>query len=312
MPDPMKIVLSRWELDPPTFAGGERRGRVGVVLDWLGERGVVRPTHARGSWTCTECNAHCRLVFLKDHEGRSRAYAVCLRCSPTEIPGAELDRSILHTQAFLELIFRDERLSIDEIVPDSLWQVGRAGWCGGSREFWFVRSGSGRLLDSVAERMARRRRTILFAPTQHTAFRWSSAVPGPVIGLESVLAWTGDGVALDEKHLATCIDDARLCTEPTAKPKPKRSSRAAKIELLRKELTEHLRAACDHAFTTRDRHGEPRLLPRPTQDELAKRLKLTKSDISRCLRDPAAQELRMLWESALDVHEVMRLRRFAR
>jgi hypothetical protein len=44
-----------------------------------------------------------------------------------------------------------------------------------------------------------------------------------------------------------------------------------------------VRAARDHAFTTRETLGTPELLPRPSQQDLARRAGLTETDVSRCL-----------------------------
>jgi hypothetical protein len=92
---------------------------------------------------------------------------------------------------------------------------------------------------------------------------------------------------------------------PKKEPPRKRATRAAKIEALRKEMIDHLRAAHDHARATRDQTGTPRLLPRPTQKDLAKRVDISEYDVSRCLKDPAAHELRLLWEVALDLGQIM-------
>ena len=79
----------------------------------------------------------------------------------------------------------------------------------------------------------------------------------------------------------------------------KRSGRVAKIELLVKELKQHLRSASDHASNT----GE--LLPRPTQEMMAGLTGLNKFDVSRCLKDNSANELRLLWQTADDLEAVL-------
>lgn len=92
----------------------------------------------------------------------------------------------------------------------------------------------------------------------------------------------------------------------TRRPPPrKRSGRAEKIERLVRELVEHLRAARDHAFATRDATGTPALLPRPSQTALARRAGLTKYDVTRCLQDTAARELQLYWGLAEDLDRIM-------
>jgi len=87
---------------------------------------------------------------------------------------------------------------------------------------------------------------------------------------------------------------------------PMRGKRTANIELLEKELEEHLAAARDYAFTLQQRGREPALLPRPEQKDLAKRVGITQSAVSRCLNDPRARMLKILWRTADSLEDVMR------
>lgn len=91
------------------------------------------------------------------------------------------------------------------------------------------------------------------------------------------------------------------------KPPPRRGTRAANIEKLEKELEKHLLAARDHAHSCRER--EPALLPRPTQKDLARWTGLTQSDVSRCLNDPRAKVLKILWDTANSLEAVMKYNR---
>jgi len=91
-----------------------------------------------------------------------------------------------------------------------------------------------------------------------------------------------------------------------AKPH-KRASRAALIELLSKHMKDHIIAAQEHARSTAERHGLAELLPRPSQRLLAKLTRASESAVSRCLHDPAARELRLLWEIAGDLDRLLAL-----
>jgi len=92
------------------------------------------------------------------------------------------------------------------------------------------------------------------------------------------------------------------------KDSPKRSARAAAIDAIRSALREHLRVARDHAFDTKQRTCVPELLPRPTQKDLAKQLKLSPTAVSRALSDESATELQIMWKGLLDIECVMRRR----
>ncbi len=96
-------------------------------------------------------------------------------------------------------------------------------------------------------------------------------------------------------------------SKPTKKAK-KRGPRTAKIEKIQLALVERIRAARDHADATREVGGVPELLPRPSQQELAKELGMTEPALSRCLNDPKAPVLKRLWELSDDLNAVMNFR----
>jgi hypothetical protein len=84
-----------------------------------------------------------------------------------------------------------------------------------------------------------------------------------------------------------------------------RASIAAKIELLKHELKQHLISARDYAYVKQEETGAPELLPRPLKKELAKRLKIKPYDVTRCLRNPHGAEVKALWDIAADLDRIM-------
>ncbi len=96
---------------------------------------------------------------------------------------------------------------------------------------------------------------------------------------------------------------------PTPKKPPKRASRAATIDAVKRVLRQHLRAARDHAYSLRESGRDPELLPRPTLQQLADGLKIHVSSVSRAINDPSDKEIAILWETANDVDQVMQFKR---
>jgi hypothetical protein len=136
-----------------------------------------------------------------------------------------------------------------------------------------------------------------------------------LVAAEEIVEPDGDALretASWEEYLQAFCQMVRL-TLPSnyrnKKPAPMRGTRAANIEKLEKELEKHLLAARDHAHSLRDRDLDPVLLPRPLQKELAQRTGLTAPDVSRCLQDPRAKLLRILWDTAQSLDDVMRFKR---
>ena len=96
---------------------------------------------------------------------------------------------------------------------------------------------------------------------------------------------------------------------PVLKTIRKRSYRATHIELLEKELVEHIKAARDHAWAEIDGGKAPQLLPRPLKIELANRANIKKWTACRCFNDPSAHQLRLLWETAGDLQLILRFKK---
>jgi hypothetical protein len=136
-----------------------------------------------------------------------------------------------------------------------------------------------------------------------------------LVPLSEVVNFEGDGLAEAEsweEYLQAFAQMVKL-TLPSnyrnKKPTPMRAERTAAIEKLEKEMEAHLLAARDHAHSLNDRGLTPELLPRPQQNELAKRAGLTTSQVCNCLKDGRARILRILWESANSLDAVMNYQR---
>ena len=132
-------------------------------------------------------------------------------------------------------------------------------------------------------------------------------VPPASIGLRRTGALhygAGCSTALIEK-LALMWEEQGGDKRQTKSRHRKRANRAADIESITNEMIHHLLAARDHAHSTKDFGGQPMLLPRPRKKDLALRTKLDPTKVSRCMNDESARELRILWDLALDLDQVM-------
>lgn len=315
---PLRSVLSRLEVDPPVICADEAHGELRPLFPVLLEQSIVRQVAASGAVDCTECGRRCRVEFIA-HESddspgseppRLHGFIHCPDCGIAEVPSRRRDRWEIDTGALLTAVFRDIRLSVEERIAGRLWYVGKANWAGRSREVWFVRACRRGAVDSAIGVLKRRPKAIVFAPTETGAGRWRDAIENPVISLESALLFEEGEVRLDCDYVEGRIVDAGLGDAAGGgRRAKKRAERAAKIEALEKEVIQHLLAARDHAFVTKDQTGEPQLLPRPTQKALGKRVGLSETDVSRCMKDEEARELRLYWDTALDLNQIMAWKR---
>lgn len=89
----------------------------------------------------------------------------------------------------------------------------------------------------------------------------------------------------------------------------KRSKRTVEIEMLEKALIEHIKSARNYAKTLLDAGKEPSLLPRPTKLQLGAQTGIKPWSLSRCFNDPNAHQLRLLWDIAEDLEQILRSRK---
>ncbi len=302
----LRSVLSRWESSPPAIYAEEAYGDLGHVFGALRDQSILRQTTPAGAINCTECGERCRVEHIRDESGGTHGFIHCRYCGIAEVPAHLLQRWEIDTGVFLVAAFHGANLSVQERVAGQLWQVGKANWASRSREVWFARAFRRDNVTTALKELDRRPKAILFAPTELGASRWQEATNNLVLALESTVSIDDGTISFDAEYVESRIIDAGM--GPDAPPKSrarKRGARAAKIEMLENEMIEHLRAARDHAFATKEQTGEPQLLPRPTQKFVGQRVDLTETDVSRCMRDKKAGELRLYWEAALDLNRIM-------
>ncbi|XZE56575.1 hypothetical protein SH139x_002695 [Planctomycetaceae bacterium SH139] len=294
-------IWSRWELSPPAFTVRDAQLSHHDQLAVFHRHRLVKTTTPATEQQCKDCGEHQPVIYSTDREGSRHGFIVCERCGPAEVHSESLDQLVFDTEQLLEHLFVDTRLAIKPIDSDLLWHIGRRTLEGRSRELLFLRRLGLELKASIVEQLGRRQRSLVFTPLASSAESLAAMIPNLVIGIQDIVEFSEDGLRLDWEAVEDRLGEFCESELPASKPQPRRSSRTAKIETLVQELTQHLRSAADHAHAT----GE--LLPRPTQQELARRTGMSKSDVSRCISDSSADQLRLLWQTADDLDAVLRL-----
>jgi len=238
----------------------------------------------------------------------SVGYIACPACGPTRLQPEQLNRLALDTDAMLRHLFGGIRLAVRPVIADRLWQVGRVAIAARSRDCWFLRGLSTRHHAAILQQLANRPKTIVFTASEAMANTWSQSIDNIVISIESIIDLDATEFQIDLEAMQARILESDGALAPAPKPRPKRATRTAKIERLTNELKMHLRSAADHARSTADQDDGPALLPRPTQEQLGRLAGLSKVDVTRCMKDESANELRLLWQTAGDLPAILRLR----
>jgi hypothetical protein len=310
--DPLPLMLQRLDDEPPVFFAEEAHEHLGPALERLVGLGLLRETTPATSAPCWDCGRGYvgRVEFVtSSRTGRRHAYVPCPECGAVEVPLDRLKRWAVDVPGLLAAVAdaAGVRGPPAEAVAGHLWRVGKANWGQRPREVYFAWHVYEDNRPALAAEMSRRPKALLFLPTEASVRRWGGATTNLAVALESVVTFGPAALAFDLAYVESRLTDAGLTGEVKAKRPPrKRAERAGKIEALVREMAEHLRAARDYAYATKERTGTPELLLRPSQQDLAKRTGLTKADVSRCLADESARELRLYWETALDLDQILR------
>ena len=58
-------------------------------------------------------------------------------------------------------------------------------------------------------------------------------------------------------------------------------------------------------MNSRDLTGSPKLLPRPSKEELGQTSQVSPSSVTRCFQDEQGEKLRLMWELAADLDRIL-------
>lgn len=302
-------VLTALDGQRPIIAGEAAREWPAPLLADLIAAGLLTEIAPARSSACAGCPEapFCDVICTERHTGERRALLACPNCGLTEIPLDHLQRWQVEGGAVLELVRQTLSLAgqRSEIVSGRLWRLGRLNHGGTPWSVWLGFQLFRRDAGDILLRAQFPARTLLLVPSRLPSYPLAGCVQSG--SLRDLTEWSDDGLQWDAERLEELLHVPATESRSPKKPAPtRRQSRAADIDALVAELKQHLRSARDHAFHTRESRGVPALLPRPTQKDLARRLGITESRVSRSLNDERAAELCLLWSLADDLDQVLR------
>jgi len=277
-----------------------------IPLEQGEQIGLLIPMAQADRLSCRHCSGGNSLLTSFDDKDGNIVYGIlCAECGAERIDVSELRRWRVHYE---ELGWRFAKAAkvqgeMTPIICNQAWHLGRRG----NHSYIFVRyAGDSQLAALIALLKQHLKATIVVA-TSRFMTELQNQLPNRCIALELSATFSEDGsMILDESALG---DNQ---SETAKKPRKRRGERAAKIELLEQAMKDHVFAAYDYMKDTAGR-GEIKLLPRPSQELLAKMTQMQQPDVSRCMNDSEGKILRLIWEKSqtLDgIHELTRM--FAR
>lgn len=304
------LAAAESDTDFPRFSADLTDGWPRGSVERCVAAGLLTPTTPTQVACCRECpeGLFQEVVAIENPQTDGVSfYLPCPDCGPYRIPAERLRQWTIAWPDFLQAVFAEAPLAgrRRECVPHRVWYLGQADWNGDIWPTYFAR---GLWCDDAVEVLKAARvpaHAVVFVPQESPP---ATDRPGPVfIPLADVLTWTNTGLRFNRRTVASRLP--LKSPVPTRTRPRKRSVRTAVIDALTSELRAHLRAARDHAWATRDADGVPQLLPKPEQQDLARRCRTSPATVSRCLRDdPAAKVLRYYWQLADNVEDVLAYR----
>lgn len=279
-------------------------------LDRLMGLGLVKQAATATHVTCDACTeGHVeevtRIVYP---DQATRFFIACPENGRVEVPR---ERLMQWTVDYLPLLISLSSAllastSVTEVFPGRVWNLGRAALAGKSKTIWAARGLAWTDAAKLVDVLPKGRSPVLFLVGQPPDDNLLQVPRESIIELRTVIGLCDEGIAVD---VAGIERQLVIETAEVAKKKlQKRASRAATIDAIKQALREHLRAARDHAFNSRDRGSGSALLPRPSQKQLAAQLGIHESSVSRAINDPSDKEIAVLWKAADDLEQVMKFK----
>ena len=296
-------------MEPPLWHDDELSCQFPVDRDRLLAIGWICPTDPSSFSECPHCGPGTMgrvQPQMNRRTGQPSLWLPCRECGLVEVPGESLRRWALDLAAFANAIARAAgvRGEPEPFADGRGWFLGRATWAKRSHEVFLVRAVHGEELPLLRERLATHPKAVVFAATSDDVAAWQPwAGEQRVVVLDSLLSFEGE-LGCDHDVLETLLVPDVVKLQPTRPVK--RTGLLAKITLLKQELIAHIRAAKQYAYDQEERTGETELLPRPTKSHLAALAGLRPHDVTRCFADDAGRELRVLWEMAADLNQIVR------
>lgn len=191
------------------------------------------------------------------------------------------------------------------VAPGRIWNLGRAALGGKSRTLWMARGFAWSDALQLKKALPMGRSPVLFFLGQPLETGLINIPAESIIDLKTIMRIEHDKLIVDKDAVDCQLrqENAGLVRKKT--PPKMRARRTALIDALKQELRKHLRAARDHAYATRKKTGIAELLPRPTQKHLAVMLNTDVSNISRAINDGRDRELKLYWDGANNLSQVM-------
>lgn len=309
--DSLKLIWDCAELERPVLTIADLRESPAA----LESSGLLKALPFSESAACEACGeGHYEKVIKERYpDGEVKFFIFCqYGGGRVEIDSEKLKLWGIAYKRFAEVIALQLKCagSILEIIPDRLWNLGKSmiPLEGMRRPIWLARKLRGCNSSEIINQLPTGRSALLFSIGQLP----NGAIEGfereRIFNLPDFLSWEKASFTLKIDMIKEELGAAKEIIPLRKKPAAKRAKRASTADKLNMEITQHLKSAQNYAFKSYDRTGQAELLPPPTMQQLAERLGVNKSTISRTLKDKSCLYTKILWDTCNDIEKIMKFK----
>ena len=301
----LKKLLNRTcSSDAPRMSADESKD---YPWEMLQEKKYLTPSENQDAIFCPTCHHFADVVWMHIKGRGDVPYGACVECRSYEIDPGLLRTWLVRLETILERVAEQLELrgGVHSHIPNLLWRLGRKK----NREYFYIRrfkSDERRILRNELSKMPK---AVLITGTDHNLKEIRFDLDNASFSLESMAHLDDEcELVIDFEALRDIIGDDDIPDKKSKpKPAPKGGMIAVSIEKLIKELEQFLKDARDHALATAER-DDIDLLPRPTKEDLAKRIGVSPATVTRCFAHKSrnANLLNLLWEQANDLKSILR------
>ncbi|MDR1962377.1 MAG: helix-turn-helix domain-containing protein [Planctomycetaceae bacterium] len=253
--------------------------------------GLLRPTTPSEFYRCDCFDGGGEVIWVDNPKFEKPIPSVRCGCGFYRIEPEEIQRWEIVLSALLRKIGEAMGFSapFNEVSPRLVWQLGRRK----RRDFYYIRCVDFDVRRTLRDIFLPHPTAILIVPTM-ADIEFIDCLPNRCFPIEEI------GTLDDSLRLTIDMTSIDAELEPVEDEPKRQRRRLVKIDQLIAELKKHYQEAKDYYYVS---GGE--ILPRPTQQELAKRIGTSQDVVSRCLKDEKGVVLRTLWENAENLGAIL-------
>lgn len=295
--DPLELFWLLAHADSPVLPYDQFRLIPEKVSKALLDAGLLQETQPSRIVECDGCeDGHVEEVQQVNYsDGKRRFFISCPECACVEVDPKRLRQWIPDYSKVAELLHKGLNCkgSIQAMVPQTLWNVGRAALAGQSRPVWLARV----IGDEIKQKLPTGKQPILF-----TIFPQHSEVdcfePDRTFQVSQLITIEEGQIYFDSDAVQKQLESILQQSFPQKKAK-RRETRATTIDALKKEIRAEILSRKSALSQDWDVN-----LPAPEQKHFAKLLEVSPASIHRALNDND-KELKILWDVVNDPRQIM-------